>query len=72
MVALEGHAVAAATWIVVCGRRLYEERDGVRMEFETLRANLEWILECDGLNEDIKAKLQEAKVEMDAIGTETT
>lgn len=67
IVALEGHAVAAANWILVCGRQLCDECNGVRTEFRTLHANLAWILERDDLNEDIKSKLQEAKATMDMI-----
>lgn len=67
IVALEGHAVAAANWIIVSGRQLYDECNDVRTEFTTLQANLAWILERDGLNNDIKSKLQEAKATMDTI-----
>ncbi|PVH96886.1 hypothetical protein DM02DRAFT_658815 [Periconia macrospinosa] len=67
IIALEGHAMAAANWIIVSGRQLYENCSDVRTEFATLHANLTWIIELDGLNSDIKSKLQEAKTTMDKI-----
>jgi hypothetical protein len=67
IVALEGHAVAAANWIIIGGRQLYDESNDVRTEFTTLQANLVWILERDDLSNDIKSKLQEAKTAMDTI-----
>ncbi|KAJ8115497.1 hypothetical protein OPT61_g2864 [Boeremia exigua] len=67
IVALEGHAVAAAHWIVVSGSQLYNQCNDVQREFTTLQTNLNWILEQDGLNEGIKTQLQEAKTIMDTI-----
>lgn len=67
VIALEGHAVAAAHWIIIGGRQLYDESNDVKTEFATLQANLAWILERDDLSKDIKSKLQEAKTAMDTI-----
>ncbi|KAF2875938.1 hypothetical protein BDV95DRAFT_285880 [Massariosphaeria phaeospora] len=67
IIAFEGHAEAAAHWIIICGRQLYDESNDVKTEFTTLQANLAWILELDDLNNDIKSKLQEAKTAMDEI-----
>lgn len=59
--------MAAAHWIVVSGRQLYNQCNDVQREFPTLQANLNWILEQDGLNDGIKTQLQDAKTLMDAI-----
>jgi hypothetical protein len=67
IVALEGHAAAAANWIIIGGRQLYDESNDFKMEFTALQANLAWILERDDLSNDIKSKLQKAKTAMDTI-----
>ena len=59
--------MAAAHWIVVSGSQLYNQCNDVQREFTTLQANLDWILEQDGLNEGIKTQLQEAKRIIDII-----
>ena len=67
IVAFEGHAIAAANWIIVCGRQLYNECIGIRTEFTTLQANIAWVLEREDLSNDVKKTLQEAKIAMDGI-----
>ena len=67
VIALEGHAVAAAHWIVVAGRELYDGSEDIKTEWTTWKADLAWILERDGLRDDVKAKVQEARIVMDMI-----
>ena len=66
IVAFEGHAPAAAEWILVSGRRLYDECKA-RAEWTTWIADLAWIIDQNGLDEEIKSSCQEALIVMERI-----
>ena len=67
VIALEGHARAAAHWIIISGQQLHGENDSVKTNWTTWLANMAWILDKDDLNKDIKSMCWEAKNVMDSI-----
>ncbi len=69
VIALEGHAPAAAHWIIISGRSLYDDSHTVRTNWSTWVADMAWIADKDDLNKDIRSLCQEAKSVMDSIHT---
>jgi hypothetical protein len=65
--ALEGHAPAAADWIIVCGQRLYDECSEARGKWTEWEADLDWIVEQVELNDTIKSLCQQALAEIRRI-----
>jgi len=66
IIALEGHAPAAASWIIVCGQPLYDECSEAKGKWTAWEADLDWILEQE-LNGTIKSLCQQALAEMRRI-----
>lgn len=62
--AFHGHIGAAAEWIFICGRRLYNERESVRGHWPQWQQNLEWIIGQDGLKDESRTLCEEVLVEM--------
>ncbi|KAJ4393447.1 hypothetical protein N0V93_002657 [Gnomoniopsis smithogilvyi] len=62
--ALQGHADAAAQWILVCGERLYNEREDVRKHWSQWEQDLDWITGQDGLKDETKTLCREALAKM--------
>jgi hypothetical protein len=67
MISLEGHAPAAAQWIIVCGQRLYDECSDAEGKWAEWEADLDWIVEQAKLNDTIKSLCQQALAEMRRI-----
>jgi hypothetical protein len=67
IIALEGHAPAAAQWIIVCGQRLHDESSEAREKWATWEADLDWIAEQSELYDTTKSLCQQALAEMRRI-----
>ncbi|CAN8096398.1 unnamed protein product [Discula destructiva] len=65
--ALQGHAEAAAQWILICGRRLFNERESIREHWAQWQQDLEWITIQDKLRDETLKNCQEALAEMRSI-----
>lgn len=65
--ALQGHIDAAVQWILVCGGRLYDERESIRKHWAQWEQDLDWITEQDGLKVETKTICREALAKMRSI-----
>lgn len=69
IVALRGHADAAAQWIVIAGQRLYDDSDLARAKWSTWLADVAWIAAQDDLYDETRALCRQAQTVMEAIHT---
>jgi hypothetical protein len=65
--ATEGHAPAAAQWIIVCGQRIYDESSDARGKWAEWEADLDWIAGRVELVETVKSLCQQTLAEMRRI-----
>ncbi|KAG6843556.1 hypothetical protein H0H93_000641 [Arthromyces matolae] len=67
IIALEGHAPAAAQWVIICGQRLYHESSQIEQKWAGWTHDLSWIVEQEGLNESTRLLCRQALQEMQQI-----
>jgi Protein of unknown function (DUF3632) len=65
--ALDGHAPAAAQWILVCGQRLYDECSEVRGRWTEWEADFNWIADQTEVYDTVKSLCRQAATEMRRI-----
>lgn len=65
--AFHGHIGAAAQWILVCGRRLFNECQSVREQWVRWQQDLAWLIEQDGLKDEAKTLCEKVLTEMNRV-----
>ncbi|KAG6917294.1 hypothetical protein DXG01_003135 [Tephrocybe rancida] len=68
-VTLEGHAPAAAQWILVCGQRLYNKCSEVKEKWGEWEGGLDWIVAQGELYDATQSLCERALAEMRRIRT---
>lgn len=67
IIALEGHAPAAAEWIIIGGQRLHDECSHAKRMWKEWEITFEWIAGLTELDVSVKSLCEQALVEMRSI-----
>lgn len=69
IVALQGHAPAAAHWIIIAAQRLYEDSQEVNDKWQSYVSDAEWIADQQELDQETRDMYQQALAVMKSIRT---
>lgn len=67
LIAVGGHVPAALDWIHICGQGLYDDCETIRTNWTIWKADIEWIAEQAGLDEETRSLSRQMHSEMQQI-----